>query len=321
MQIGKTQLGATVQQISNIGLGTMYFGSKVSEAVSFSILDKYYESGGTFLDSANKYASWIEGCEGGESEYIIGKWLKNRKNRNELFLSSKVGFAYGEIPRSLKKEIIISECEKSLKRMGVDTIDLYFEHTYDAETPVEESMEAFYQLKKAGKIRFAGASNMYSWQLLESNEAAKSQNWEGFCCLQQRHSYLQPSLDADFGTQLLLTPEIKQLCTTKNITIMAYSPLLGGAYTDNSKAISPYYESKSSETKKAVLQQTALEQNVSPNAVVLAWMLQSEPSVIPIVAASNLKQLSENLEVITFRLSNQQMILLNQTAAKPIRYS
>lgn len=321
MSIKTTELASTGQQISNLILGTMYFGSKVSETVSFSILDEYFGVGGTFLDSANKYASWIAGCKGGESEQVIGKWLKTKKNRNELFLSSKVGFAYGDIPGSLKKDIIISECEKSLKHMGVDTIDLYFAHTYDANTPVQETMEAFYQLKKDGKIRYAGASNMYSWQLMESNEAASAQSWEGYCCLQQRFSYLQPLLDADFGTQLLLTPEIKKFCELKKITVMAYSPLLGGYYSDQSKEISQYYMSNNSNEKLKTLEIIAKELNVSCNAIVLKWLIQNNPIIIPVFTASNLIQFNENINLLNIKLSEEHMKMLNTMNEKPKRYA
>lgn len=321
MRIGNINLGISDQKISSIALGTMYMGSKINMNVSFEILNAYFDYGGSFLDSANKYASWIPGCNGGESEHTIGRWLKRKNNRHELFITSKVGFAYGDVPRSLKKEIIVSECEKSLKRMQTETIDLYFAHTYNTETPAEETMEAFYQLKKAGKIRFAGASNMFGWRLYEYNQAANVQGWEGFTCLQQRYSYLQPTIDADFGTQMLHTREIIDLCKSRNISIMAYSPLLSGFYSEGSKTISPYYESKSSEVKLKVLRSVAKELNVSPNAVVLAWMLQSSPAIIPVVACSSVNQLHENMQVLGFQLTESQKELLNQSIEKPLTYS
>ena len=112
------------------------------------MLDYYSEKSGSFLDSANKYASWVAGFKGGESEELIGEWIKQRGNRDELFLSSKVGFPYGNIPCSLKKDIIISECERSLRRLGVETIDLYFAHSYDPLTKPDEVMSAFIRLKE-----------------------------------------------------------------------------------------------------------------------------------------------------------------------------
>ena len=314
-------MGHTGESISGIGLGTMYFGSKVDEHNSFMMLDRYSRADGSFLDSANKYASWVPGFKGGESEEVIGKWLRQRGNRQNMFIASKVGFQYGEIPRSLKKEIIISECEKSLKRFGVDSIDLYFAHAYDSKTSHDEIMEAFCKLIETGKIRFAGASNYYAWQLAEANLAANGQGWEGFCCIQQRHTYLEPTLWADFGTQLLLTLEIQEFCKKKTISLMAYSPLLGGAYVRNDRIIPVQYQSAINDLRMAGLKEIATELQVSANAVVLAWMMQSSPSVIPMVSGSTVAQLNENLSVLSFTLSKNQMERLNQDMVQPNKYS
>jgi aryl-alcohol dehydrogenase-like predicted oxidoreductase len=307
----KTELGNTTEKISCMGLGTMYFGSKIDEQTSFSILDYYVEQGGSFLDSANKYASWVPGFNGGESELLIGKWLKQKANRQIMFITSKVGFPYGDIPRSLKKEIIISECERSLKRLGVETIDLYFAHAYDAATTVDEVMEAFASLKKQGKIRFTGASNYSGWQLSEANHAAKKFEFEGFTCLQQRHTYLEPTLRANFGTQLVLTPETEEYCETRNITIMAYSPLLGGAYVKPDKPITAQYQNAVTDFRIEKLKQVANELHISPNAVVLRWMMQSTPPIIPIVAGSLVRQIRENLNALSIELSAKQLDRLN----------
>jgi len=317
----KVRLGNTKEQISCMGLGTMYFGSKVDKQTSFSILDYYSEKGGIFLDSANKYASWIPGFQGGESELLIGKWLKQKGKRNNMFLTSKVGFPYGNIPRSLKKEIIISECERSLKRLGVETIDLYFAHAYDATTSAEEVMEAFSVLKKQGKIRYAGASNYSGWQLTETNIAAKQLGLESFTCLQQRHTYLEPGLRANFGTQLLLTPEIEEYCRTQNLTIMAYSPLLGGAYVNPNRPVPVQYQNAANDYRMKNLKQLATELQVSPNSVVLRWMMQSSPAIIPMVTGSSVAQIKENMEALLFILNDEQFALLNQDTVRPNEYS
>jgi aryl-alcohol dehydrogenase-like predicted oxidoreductase len=315
------RLGNTNEQISCIGLGTMYFGTKVDEQTSFSILDYYVEKGGSFLDSANKYASWIPGFQGGESELLIGKWLKEKANRDKIFLTSKVGFPYEDIPRSLKKEIIISECNRSLKRLGVETIDLYFAHAYDAKTLPEEVMEAFSSLKKQGKIKFSGASNYSSWQLSEADHAAKKLGVDSFTCLQQRHTFLEPGLRANFGTQLVLTSETEEYCQIQKLTIMAYSPLLGGAYVNSNKPIPAQYQSADNDLRIKNLNRLAKDLNVSPNALVLRWMIQSTPAVIPIVAGSTVAQLEENMEALTFILNDEQLALLNQDIVKANKYS
>lgn len=317
----KVSLGITGEKISCMGLGTMYFGTRVNKSISFSILDYYYESGGRFLDSANKYASWVPGFKGGESELLIGEWLKQRGRRNDVFLSSKVGFPYGNIPRSLKKEIIISECERSLRRLGVETMDLYFAHSYDPSTEPEELMSAFIGLQEQGKIRFAGASNYLGWQLAEASDAAGSFDFEGFVCLQQRHTFLEPGMRADFGTQILLTPEIEDYCRLKNISLMAYSPLLGGAYVNPAREIPIQYQSAVNDFKMKNLKQLSEEMGVSANAVVLRWMMQSHPPVIPLVAGSSLNQLEENMEALNFTLSEEQLSRLNQELVKPEKYA
>lgn len=311
-------LGNSGQQISCIGLGTMYFGSKINESDSFEMLDYYSETGGTLLDSANKYASWIHGFAGGESETLIGKWMKQKGNREKMFITSKVGFPYGSIPRSLSRSVIISECEKSLKRLGTDTIDLYFAHAFDENTPTEETMEAFYHLSKSGKIKYAGASNYYGWQLSEANKVAQTTGWNGFCSLQQRHTCFEPSLRANFGTQIVLSPETMEFCKINNIQIMAYSPLLGGAY--NRGFIPEPYQTEVNQQRLSLIKNLAQLFEVSPNAIVLAWMLQSSPPVIPLVTGSSTKQLQENFQAINLTLTTTQIEQLNSGTDISLKY-
>lgn len=307
-------------ELSVMGLGTMYFGTKVDQRMSFRLLDLYEESGGNFLDSANKYASWVPGFNGGESEKIIGKWINHRGNREKMLISSKVGFPYGEVSRSLKKEIIITECERSLKRLGTGYIDLYFAHAYDPATPIGESMEAFYRLKKDGKIRYAGASNFTGWRLEQAAGAAERQGWEGFCCLQQRHSYLEPSLRADFGNQLVLTPELIDYCREQQLAMMAYSPLLGGIYGGKDRELPPQYRSLDSEQKLLRLEILSRKKEAGSNQLVLAWMLHSSPMVLPLITGSNEEQIVENLDAANLKLTKEDMDLLNEAVVEPNKY-
>jgi aryl-alcohol dehydrogenase-like predicted oxidoreductase len=298
----RIELGNTGEEISIAGLGCMYFGTRVDERTSFRLLDMYVDHGGNFLDSANKYASWLPGFKGGESETILGKWLKKNSAPSDLLISSKVGFPYGKIPRTLKKKIIISECEKSLRRLGVETIDIYFAHAYDRNTPIEETMEAFYQLIKAGKIRYAGASNYTGWRLEEANSIARSQGWEGYCCLQQRHTYMEPSARAEFNNQEFLSPEIEDLCHTKNLSIIAYSPLLGGFYSRKEAALPALYQNALNEERLVSLRNTSSETRLSTTQLVLAWMVSHSPAIIPLLGCSSLKQLEEGLVAATTSL-------------------
>lgn len=307
----RIELGNTGEKVSCMALGTMYFGSKTDRETSINLLDLYSDHGGSFLDTANKYASWVPGFKGGESEQLIGEWITKKGNRNELFISSKVGFPYGEIPRSLKREIIISECEKSLKRLGIETIDLYFAHAFDASTPLEESMEAFFQLKKSGKIRFAGASNFTTSQLSEANKIAKKSSWEGFSCLQQRHTFLEPNVQVYSGTQVDLTLEQMNFCGNNQISIMAYSPLMGGFYCRKDNEIPDQYQLNSNVIRQKNLFEIADQLRVSGNTLVLAWMMQNTSFEIPIVACSSTSQLMENMDALAVNLSKEQLEKLN----------
>lgn len=281
--------------VSDICLGTMYFGTMVPESVSLRLLDIYAEAGGNFLDSANKYASWVPGFYGGESERIIGKWLKG-KARDQYVITSKVGFPYGKVPRSLKAREIVQECEKSLKRLGCDYIDFYFAHTQDEETPIEESLQAFDSLIQSGKIRLIGASNYDVWRLAESDWQADRLNTTRYRILQQRYSLLQPVLGADFGTQKVLSPEHIDYCNRHNIHIMAYSPLLGGLYEQQEPDIPIQYQSQSNLDRLKLLHRFACERECTPNQLVIGWMRAQTPSILPIVTSSSEAHLRDNLQ-------------------------
>ncbi len=315
----KVPLGKTGSTISVCGLGAMYFGSKVDEKTSFRQMDLYVDHGGNHIDTANKYASWVQGCLGGESETVIGKWLKQKTGKPDLVIASKVGFPYGEIPGSLKKEIIISECELSLRRLGLETIDLYYAHAYDENTSAEETMEAFFQLQKAGKIRHAGASNYPAWRLEKANAVAGLQGWVGYSCLQQRHTYLESTIRADFNNQIVLTPEMVDYCKTHQLTLIAYSPLLGGAYTRDDRPIPSQYRSLISEKRLAALETLSRKIEYSQNQLVLAWMMLGDPPVIPLISGSTVSQLEENLQASYISLSEQDLKQLDNIEIEELR--
>jgi aryl-alcohol dehydrogenase-like predicted oxidoreductase len=144
------KLGKTGVDVSALCLGAMYFGTRNDQATSYRVLDKYVEAGGTFIDTANIYAHWVKGFKGGESETLLGEWMQGRGNRDKLFIASKVGFGYPGVPVGLRANQIEEECNKSLRYLKIDTIDLYYAHVDDRKTPLEETLEAFDKLVKAG---------------------------------------------------------------------------------------------------------------------------------------------------------------------------
>lgn len=308
-------LGHSGVEVSALCLGTMYFGSRTDEATSYQLLDQYVEAGGTFLDTANIYACWVPGYVGGESEVLLGRWMKERRNRQQIFVASKVGFEMPGVERGLRAAQIEAECEKSLKRLGIESIDLYYAHIDDRRTPLEETMAAFARLVQAGKVRFIGASNFLAWRLEQANCVSRSNGWPEYCCIQQRHSYLRPKPGASFAPQIAANDDLLDLCQSRNITLLAYSVLLSGAYTRAERPIPEGYVGPDSDARLAALRAVAEETGATPNHVILAWMMGGQPSVLPLIAASTDKQLQENLDALDLKLTAEQMLRLSNAKA------
>lgn len=303
-------LGGT--QVSCLCLGTMNFGTRNDRETSFALLDLYYEAGGRFLDTANNYAYWFEGGNGGESERMIGAWMRERGNRDDLFLASKVGFNTPPVGMSLHPDVIAREIGESLARLGTDRLDLYYAHTDPRDVPLATSMQAFHDAVRAGKARRLGCSNFRAWRILEANHIAAQLEQTPFLCIQTRYSYLKPNTDR-IGRQLAANEDLLDFVrATPTIAMLAYSPLLGGAYTRMDRELPAAYQTDGNRTRLAVLKEVAIESGATVNQVVLAWMLQSDPPVIPLIAASRPADLQENLDAATLTLLPDQMQRLNE---------
>lgn len=307
----KISLGQTGVKVSTLCFGAMYLGTKQNQAESFGLLDKFIEAGGNFIDSANIYAHWVPGGKGGESETILGAWMKERKNRQDIFIATKVGFPYGDVPRSLRAEVIEEECNKSLKRLGIETIDLYYAHNDDRNSPLEETLEVFDRLVRNGKVRFIGASNYLAWRLEEARWISHSNSWAYYCCIQQRHSYIRKKSGTNFDPQIAVNNDLLDYCRYRDLTLLAYSALLSGAYTRADRSFPDQYFGSDTENRLAILNSVASEIGATPNQVVLSWMMQSDPPVLPLIAASDKDQLQENLDSLATKLNPEHMIKLN----------
>ena len=305
------KLGHTGVDVSSLCLGAMFLGTRTDKAMSRRILDAYVDAGGSFIDTANIYAWWVEGGKGGESETLLGEWMRERNNRDRLFIASKVGFGYGSVETGLTARLIEEECNKSLKRMQVDTFDLYYAHVDDRKTPLEETMQAFDSLVKAGKVRFIGASNYLAWRLEQAYRISRENNWAKFCCVQQRCTYLRLKPGASFAPQIFANDDLLDCCRSTGLTLLAYSVLLGGAYTRADRAIPAQHVGEDSNKRLDALRTVAQESGVTVNQVVLRWMVQSSPAILPLIAASDEAQLAENVGALNFELSAQQMERLN----------
>jgi aryl-alcohol dehydrogenase-like predicted oxidoreductase len=308
-------LGNTGVKVSAFCLGTMYFGSRTDRQMSWRLLDRYVEAGGSFLDTANIYAHWVSGCVGGESETLLGEWMREHKNRSHMFVATKVGFQYPGVERGLRARQIVEECDKSLRRLGVETIDLYYAHVDDRNTRIEETMDAFDRLVKAGKVRFIGASNFLAWRLEEASWVSRTHGWAEYCCIQQRHSYVRPKPGTSFDPQIAATDDLLDCCRVRGITMLAYSPLLGGAYCRDDRAFEGQYLGPDTDARIAALKAVGKEVGATTNQVILAWMVQSDPPVLPLVGTSTIEQMEENLGALEIELSPEQMARLDGASA------
>ena len=298
-------------EVSAVALGAMMFGSTTSKEESYAVLDAYVGMGGNFIDTSNNYAHWAG--TGDESETLLGEWLRDRGCRDRVVLATKVGFDRHGKGAGLKKEQIEYWVDESLRKLGTDYIDLYYAHTDDANTPIEETMEAFDRLVKKGKVRALGSSNFDTWRLAEANMLAKQNGWTPYTAMQQRISYLNPK----FGTppkyvfnEVANRERLRFLCA-KNMPLISYACLCKGAY-ENPALLPDEYEGGA---RLEFIRKMAEEKGVNPSAVVVAWLTnlhrcEGFPRVIPLFSATP-AQLADNLRGLELPLTDEELALMN----------
>ncbi len=322
-----TTLGSL--NVSQMQLGAMYFGSTTPEAVARSLLDRFVDAGGTFIDTSNNYSFWVEGGRGEESENLLGRWLKDRGRRDDLVIATKVG-AKPSIPEAgltdvqgLTAAVIENNIDESLARLGTDHIDLYYAHVDDRKTPLEETLTAFDRLIKAGKVREIACSNYVPWRIEEARQISLRLGLASYIAVQARHSYFQPKFGADFGIQSALGPgdfgmehsadaHLFDFARARpGFRIIAYSPLLQGGYVRPDR-LRNLFATADNARRRVALDEVADATGASVNQIVLAWMMQSEQPVLPIIAASSMTQLDDNLGAANLVLSAEHMTQLDQ---------
>ena len=318
-------LGKTGMKVSELCLGCMTFGREASKEVSFKMLDTFLESGGNFFDTADVYGR-------GTSEIILGEWLRD-KSREELVIATKVRGAMGDDPNNvgLSRKHILSAVDASLKRLGLDYIDLYQVHMWDSATPLEETLSTLHTLVQAGKVRYIGASNFSGWQLQKALDVSRHNGWEAFISLQPLYNLLDRELEW----------ELLPLCEQEGLATLIWSPLRGGwlsgKYTRDMQAPpentrvkqatqqgwSENWETYANEQTwniLDVLRDIAHESNKSVAQIALRWLMQRPGVTTPIVGASKLRHLQDNLGATSFELNENQMARLDKASEKPQPY-
>ena len=309
----KRQIGTSGLEVAPLGLGGNVFGWTADEQVSFDLLDAFVDAGGMMIDTADVYSAWAPGHTGGESETVIGKWLKrDPAKRDRVVIATKVGFMAG-----LKPDTIEPTCDASLKRLGVETIDLYYQHQDDQSVPLADSLGAFDALRQAGKITAIGLSNFTAPRVEEAlavslahgfNQPAALQNWYN---LVERGKYEGALQDVTIGRGLAMFPYYS----------LANGFLSGKYRSKDDLGQSPrglrsveYLEGRGPRVL-AAMEEVVAETGAAMATVALAW-LKAQPGITaPVASATSLKQVGELIAALSLDLSPIQIEALNAASA------
>ncbi|MFD7706355.1 aldo/keto reductase [Streptomyces sp. NPDC059785] len=308
----------SIQQ-RTIVLGTLPFGTTVTEETSLKILDRFRELGGTVLDTANNYAFWADGATGDESELVLGRWLRDRGARDEMIIGTKCGArpsvpgAGLEAAEGLSEKTVRAALDDSLRRLGTDHVELYWSHIEDRSVPLEETVHALAGLVRDGKAGELGVSNHAVWRAERARALAGDR--PRYTHLQYRYSYLQPRFDLALpsSAHVHVTPELLDYVRAEgDLRLWAYSPLLSGGYTRDDVEIPAAYDHPGTQPRLAVLRAIAGELDATVNQVVLAWLLDHDPAVLPIVGVSGVAQVEEAMGALQVSLSDEQRRRLDE---------
>lgn len=302
-----------------IALGAMEFGTRIDDATSFALLDQFVDGGGVWIDTADCYAFWLsDNGAGGDSEALIGRWLAARPGmRDRVKIATKAGcepVEAGVFPgptTGLSRAAIDTQFEASLRRLGLDSVDLFFAHRDDREVSVEEVAETLGQHAAEGRIGRVGLSNWPVWRAERARAHAESQGLPGADTLQLRYSYLQPrpmvrDRISDHRMGWVTDETIDYLEANPQWEAWAYSPLMQGSYDREDREPEEAFDHLGSDRRKAALAEVAGDLGVSRSAVVLAWMVGGDPAIRPIVATSRAAQLTEALDAARLTLTDDQ---------------
>jgi aryl-alcohol dehydrogenase-like predicted oxidoreductase len=305
------KLGRTDLNVSELCLGSMQFGWTADEPLALRILDEAFAAGINFIDTADIYSTWVEGNPGGVAESIIGRWLKRSAiARDRVVIATKVRGRLGEGPHNegLSRLHIIEAVEGSLRRLGVDAIDLYQSHWFDENTPIEETLAAFSDLVSQGKVRYIGCSNYPAWRLTEAIWVSRLHQLKEYACLQPHYNLVHRD---EFER------ELADVCRAYGLGVIPYSPLAGGFLTGKYRPDSTiesarlrsarrHFNERNWKLLDLLAQMGKDKGGHSTSQMALAWLLSDPLVTSPIIGPRSLEQLKDNLGAAGLHLTPEE---------------
>ncbi|HVL55631.1 MAG TPA: aldo/keto reductase [Burkholderiaceae bacterium] len=316
--MNKRTLGRSGIEVAPLCFGGNVFGWTADEPTSFSLLDAFVDAGFDFIDTADRYSAWVAGHRGGESETIIGKWLARSGRRRQVVIATKVGLEMPGVGKGLKREYILQAADASLRRLQTDYIDLYQSHTDDADTPLQESLEAYDRLIRQGKVRAIGASNYDAARLMQALAVSREHGLP-------RYETLQPLYN--LYDRETFEKELEAACIDNGIGVINWYSLaagfLTGKYREPSDAGKSVRGRKTVETYLndrgrrilAALDAVSTRMGATPAQVSIAWLLARPSVTAPIASATDLDQLKQLTAAVRLRLDAEALETLNRASA------
>lgn len=311
------QIGNSGLFVSPLCFGGNVFGWTVDEATSFMLLDAWVDAGMNFIDTADVYSRWVPGHTGGESETIIGKWLRHGAKRDNIVLATKVGMDMGDGKVGLRKDYIRAAVEASLRRLQTEVIDLYQSHDDDPKTPLEETLGAYADLIAQGKVRAIGASNFSAQRLTDALDASQAHGLPRYECLQPLYNLVErPAYEA----------ELEAVCVQHGLGVINYfalaSGFLSGKYrskadldkSQRGAGAGKYLNARGLQVLKA-LDDVAQRLNATPAQVAIAWQMARPSITAPIASATSLEQLNGLVAAARLRLDAESIRTLDAASA------
>jgi aryl-alcohol dehydrogenase-like predicted oxidoreductase len=320
LKMRKRTLSNSGLQVSPLAFGGNVFGWTVDEPTSFRLLDAFVSAGLNLIDTADVYSNWAPRNKGGESEIILGNWLKRTGNRKNVIIATKVGMEMGPNRKGLSKAYIFRAIEDSLRRLQTDYVDLYQSHKDDLETPLEETLEAYAQLIKQGKVRAIGASQYSAERLAKALQTSEKRGYPSYSVLQPLYNlYDRAGYEA----------ELETICLEKGLGVIPYLSLASGFLTGKYRSETDLSKSARGQTVKKylndrgfrilqALDQVAKRYHSTPATVSLAWLISRPSITAPIASFTSIEQLNFLIEATRLDLDQSSIELLKQVSATQI---